>query len=412
MATVIDPGAVPPAAAKPAIAEGDTRLGRLSGGAGVWAGLAGELFRADAAGALPRLARLINARLVSGIGPRAALLSGLADRPFRDAYETIPYWSRLHPALRLLNWSADGGRLIEDKLVTAERYAAHGIAAAPIVAVVGRDEALHPHGGRFPAVNDLAGVVDVLAQAPDELIIKPAAGSRGGDVRAAVRQGGAWVVDGLRLSSHQLAGQLLAAGEPAGLLIQPRLRSHPSLASFGGRFGLCSVRINTALLHGGPVLFFQFLKLLNGPAVTDNFRGGRSGNLLAAVDENSGRIRAVYRLAPNRRFLLTNIDRHPATGARLVGEKLPLWQDALDLALRAAAVTPECPLPGADVALTDDGPRILEINAAWDAAYAELTKGIGLKRMLRLLWPELAADPELKHKAATLMRLQTLKGAR
>lgn len=134
-------------------------------------------------------------------------------------------------------------------------------------------------------------------------------------------------------------------------------------------------------------------------------RGGSTGNLLAAVDENSGRISAVYRAAPGRRFLLSTITHHPTTGARLTGQRLPMWQDALDLALRAAGEVPECPLAGADVALTEDGPRILEINAAWDGSYAELTKGVGLRRMLRLLWPELAIDDATKRKAAELLNL-------
>lgn len=383
----------------------NTRLASLARELTDWAAVGADLFAADPKRAPIRLSRVLNARVQSQIQPRIGLLSGLVDRPFSHAREAIPYWPQLHPALRLINWAADGGRLVEDKLVTAERYAASNVAAAPILAVVGRNETAHPHEGRFPALYEAHEVVELLRGAPDEIVVKPAIGSRGGGVAVAARQGNAWLVEGSAVTAERFAARLLAAREPAGLLIQPRLRSHPSLAPFGGEFGLCTVRITTALLKGGPVLFFQFLKLFTQPGITDNFRGGSTGNLLAAVDENSGRISAVYRAAPGRRFLLSTITHHPTTGARLTGQRLPMWQDALDLALRAAGEVPECPLAGADVALTEDGPRILEINAAWDGSYAELTKGVGLRRMLRLLWPELAIDDATKRKAAKLLNL-------
>ena len=62
-----------------------------------------------------------------------------------------------------------GGRLVEDKLVTAERYAACNVATAPILAVVGRNEIAHPHEGRFPALKEAHEVIDLLRGAPAAL---------------------------------------------------------------------------------------------------------------------------------------------------------------------------------------------------------------------------------------------------
>lgn len=367
-------------------------------------------FAAEAVGEQPirspiLIAKALNARFRLRIRPENVIQSGLDRRPFSEVVNSVRYWGVLHPALRRINWHADGGRLVEDKLATAERYLAHGIATAPILAVIGRDEGTHAHGGRFPVANGAGELLDVLSTAPDELIVKPAAGSRGGNVRPSERDGNGWRYEGEIISADEFARRLLSEREPGGLLLQPRLRSHPDLAPLGGELGLCGVRINTALLNSGPKLLFQFVKLMGRPGVVDNFRGGRTGNILAAVDERTGEIRAAYCRRPGQRFLLSKVEHHPVTGARLTGVRLPQWQESLELALRAAAVCPECPLPGADVALTDQGPMILEINAAWDSNYAELTKGIGIKHLFRAIWPELAVEPQAKQDAAELLGL-------
>ncbi|WP_336511926.1 sugar-transfer associated ATP-grasp domain-containing protein [Sphingomonas arenae] len=331
--------------------------------------------------------------------------SGLCSRPTSQVVDSVRYWGQLHSALQRLNWDLDGGRLVEDKLVTSDRYAEHGVAAAPIVAVVGRDESRHPHAGRHTVVHDSATLARVLDSAPPELIAKPAGGSRGGKVRLLQRHGSTWMVDGVTLSTSQLSDRLLADADPMGTLIQPRLRSHPDLTPLGGQLGLCGLRITTAMLKGGPILLFHFLKLMGRPGIVDNFGGGRNGNILASIDERTGEILKAYGRSQGQRFLLTEYSHHPVTGAQITGTRLPLWFEALDLALRAAAVCPECPLAGADIALTEQGPMLLEINAAWDGDYAELTRGVGLKRMLRPIWPELAASEQAKQDAAELLKL-------
>lgn len=381
--------------------------GRRPFGAGIgdWLAFAREAFEYSPSTAPVTIGRALNARLRIRIRPENAIQSGLCERPASQVSDSVRYWGQLHKALQRINWDMDGGRLIEDKLATADRYAEHGLAAAPILAVVGRDVGKHPHAGRHPVLHDPTALVHALAAAPSDLIVKPAGGSRGGKVHLLQRQAEGWLMDGVLLSEQDLASRLLANADPMGTLIQPRLRSHPDLAPLGGELGLCGVRITTAMLRGGPILLFHFLKLMGRAGIVDNFGGGRSGNILASVDERTGEIRKAYGRVEGQRFLLTEYTHHPVTHGAITGTKLPLWFDALDLALRAAAVCPECPLPGADIALTDQGPVLLEINAAWDGNYAELTRGIGLKRMLRPMWPELAAGEAAKQDAAALLKL-------
>ena len=383
----------------------ESRRRPFGAGIGDWLAFVREAFRHDPAAAPLLIVRALNARFRIRIRPENAVQSGLCERPASQVDDSVRYWGQLHTALQRINWDMDGGRLVEDKLATSDRFAEHEIAAAPIIAVVGRDESRHPHAGRHPVVHDSATLAELLESAPPELIAKPAGGSRGGKVYLLRRQGSAWVVDGVEASTRDLSDRLLADADPMGTLIQPRLRSHAGLAPLGGQLGLCGVRITTAALKGGPILLSQFLKLMGRPGIVDNFGGGRSGNILASVDERTGEILKAWARPQGQRFLLTELSHHPVTGGEITGTRLPLWFEALDLALRAAAVCPECPLAGADIALTDQGPMLLEINAAWDGDYAELTRGVGLKRMLRPIWSELAASEQAKQDAAKLLKL-------
>jgi hypothetical protein len=61
--------------------------------------------------------------------------------------------------------------------------------------------------------------------------------------------------------------------------------------------------------------------------------------------------------------VLTN---HPKTGAPFADFQLPHWQEARKLAEHAAVLFLPLRTIGWDLALTDDGPLLLQGNAEWD----------------------------------------------
>ena len=57
---------------------------------------------------------------------------------------------------------------------------------------------------------------------------------------------------------------------------------------------------------------------------------------------------------------------HPSSGEEVVGCKLPFWQESVQLCLRAhSEILPEFPSAAWDLAITDDGPNLLEMNVTW-----------------------------------------------
>ena len=93
-----------------------------------------------------------------------------------------------------------------------------------------------------------------------------------------------------------------------------------------------------------------------------------------ALDTDTGRIeRAVSGWAE----ALTVIDAHPDTGARLVGTSIRRWRDVVGLVSTAAALLPGIGTQSWDIAVTDHGPVILEVNFGGDLNLSQIASGRG-----------------------------------
>ena len=361
--------------------------------------IAGELIRHRGLAAPMIAAKCALARVFWGSDVKTFLMLGMHDQPMRRWADSLDYRTGLEPVLRMINWQGDGKRLTVDKVITAERLAEAAIASAPLIAVIGRDSAAHGHAGRFTQWSDVDEIAVALPSCPDRLFVKPVAGWRGTGVLGPERRDGGWAVSGTTMSDRQLAEHLVETAPPTGFLLQERVRSHRDLAPVGGELGLGTVRINTALTPHGVEIFFIFLKIMGAHNLVDNFAGGKFGNLLARVDAGSGTITHVFGRKPGQRMLMEPVARHPATGADMIGFRLPLWDEAISLAKRSAAAVPEAPLIGVDMAITDDGPLIIEMQSDWDSSVAEFAMGGGLRPALRDVIPRLVLSDALKRAA-------------
>ena len=184
----------------------------------------------------------------------------------------------------------------------------------------------------------------------------------------------------------------------AGLLVQPRLVNHRSMAAIGSGQGLCATRVITALTVDGPEIVAVIHKILGQFAIADNFKGGKTGNLICSVDAETGRLGVAFGRAHGQRFLLTQFEHCPVTGRPLRGFQLPEWPAARRLALDAATIFPELPLLGHDIVITDDGPLFLEANTHWRISLPQLAVG-GFRPVMKRLIPRLAT-PASRREAA------------
>ena len=156
------------------------------------------------------------------------------------------------------------------------------------------------------------------------------------------------------------------------MFLQPCLRNHRDLLPLTPG-ALCTVRVLTLRLPGerARVLLAAY-RMAVGDAPADNFH---FGGIITAVDLATGRLGASLR---RERGVLMPVERHPDTGSPIAGHRLPYWRETVELAERALDATRRVPLIGWDVAITDDGPVLVEGNMASDPDIAQAPTGIPL----------------------------------
>ncbi len=156
-----------------------------------------------------------------------------------------------------------------------------------------------------------------------------------------------------------------------GYLFQEMLRPHASLGQVVGP-RLSTVRLIVLLEDTGPAILHALCKIPVGDNPADNF--WRPGNLLAALDPGGRVIRVVQGTGPEQREL----DDHPDTGGRLQGLSIPDWPALTALVLQAATAFPGLRMQAWDIAPTDRGPVLVEVNIGGDFNLPQLAHRTGL----------------------------------
>jgi hypothetical protein len=80
--------------------------------------------------------------------------------------------------------------------------------------------------------------------------------------------------------------------------------------------------------------------------------------------------------------VFTEIERRFDTGAIFKKVKVPLWQDVKSTLVRSALAFSDLRTIGWDVAVTDDGPSIIEANWDWGENIIEVAHNRGLRSEL------------------------------
>jgi hypothetical protein len=235
-----------------------------------------------------------------------------------------------------------------------------GLPVVPIFLVAGRS------GVRAPAGVG-GGACDRLRLPPLPLFFKPVHSSIRSIESTRPQSASRWDYvgedayegqGGERLNGEELLARAVAIGAAGDYLVQPCLRNHPEIADLSNG-ALSSVTIQTFLDESNrPEVVAGMLHLAVGSnALADNVS---LGGLVAAVDVATGIAGPATDSGKTPAFGWR--DAHPDTGGRIKGRRLPLWQEALDLARRAHAVFSDRLVVGWDMALTADGPLLIEAD--------------------------------------------------
>lgn len=235
-----------------------------------------------------------------------------------------------------------------DKSRFADLCHGHGLPVIPTIAVVEHDRVRWGPG---------RGAEGLLAT---DLFTKPVRGCLGQGVSRWNWCSGAYVnASGERFSADALLDRLRDEAQGGSILVQPMIQNSGPLSQLG-LDGLSTLRVLTSRrFDGSPELQRSVLRMPTGSSLVDNFA---AKGIAAPVEIGSGEVGAAVFKAVEGAIRGESFSRHPDTGQRIAGLRLPAWSEVSDLCLRAHRWFPEFHTVGWDVVITTEGPQLLEGN--------------------------------------------------
>ena len=138
-----------------------------------------------------------------------------------------------------------------------------------------------------------------------------------------------------------------------------------------------TLRIISGAANGQSWLLFGATRVGSGTSVADNFHLGGSAVL---IDMETGK------LTGNGIDKKLNEHTHSATGIQYDGYQVPYWEEIKQLCLDAALVNDQIHFIGWDVAITPNGPLLIEGNRGSGFDLPQVLAKCGLKDMIEQLY--------------------------
>ncbi|MEP1766381.1 MAG: sugar-transfer associated ATP-grasp domain-containing protein [Sulfitobacter sp.] len=157
-----------------------------------------------------------------------------------------------------------------------------------------------------------------------------------------------------------------------GFIFQSAVAQHADMRRMTGD-AVGTLRVVTLRDENGISLLYSAWKIPAPDAMSDNF--WQSGSMIAEVDIDNGKLVKCKR---GTALEAEWIEAHPSNGEAFAGYQIPFWEDLKVLATQAHALFPEFGVFGWDIAMTQDGPLIIECNANPFHSLYQLATGRGI----------------------------------
>lgn len=146
------------------------------------------------------------------------------------------------------------------------------------------------------------------------------------------------------------------------LIFEGLIRQTAQFASFNAS-SVNTVRFMTLLYPNGEAkIIATFIKIGRAGSCVDN--AGSGGNVDVCIDVETGEIKYAIQYDGWRK--ITEIEKHPDSGTQLNGVVIKNWEQIKAEVIRFQQAMPWCKAAGWDIAITDKGPLVIEVNDFWD----------------------------------------------
>jgi len=138
-----------------------------------------------------------------------------------------------------------------------------------------------------------------------------------------------------------------------GWIVQEVVKQHPELTTFTGTDTISCVRLMVLLRNGRPRVVGKLLKVASPGEMTDHFRHGHTTNRTVGIDAETGKLQCMVEDMWPKQALASE---DPPDFS------IPFWHETVEATLRASCLFPGLRLQHWDIAISGDGPILLEVN--------------------------------------------------
>lgn len=277
-------------------------------------------------------------------------------------------------------WDCPQREIIIDKLLTQRFLSDLGIDTPQLVGLWHPENGVTKDGRPMITPHQFASELQVLLEDTDqvELFFKPRSGGRGQGIFAATFvKSPTGEVTALFNDEIQSIDVFLAnlpetphsylGDTNQGWVIQGRVNQHPELARLNPS-SLNTIRLNTYSTRPqknetneqSVMLDFAFFRAGRAGLDTDNWA---TGGVMIEINPETGRLNQGRFSNKHGGSFST---KHPDSKIDFVGLKMPFWAETVAMCLKAAKAFPKVRSVAWDVAVTEEGPLIVEGNTQWD----------------------------------------------
>lgn len=275
---------------------------------------------------------------------------------------------RLTPAQKVKHDAGLPIYLLQNKMCFWSFLNRHGIPAVPVLAHT-TDGVLYDFSPREKPFSSYK-----------RLFVKPVDGQCGNESCLLIRKDNDTFYDGdqpVKLNRFSTREQ--------DFIFQPVIENH-SLIKALNPTTLNTLRIVTCRTRTGEYELWDpgMVRIGRSNAVVDNFAKGGIG---VGITED-GKLKK-YGYSHDKDLNYTKQEQHPDTNLVFDGWKIPFYEDAVELIKKAHRLFPLLQTIGWDVAITEDGPVLVEGNHDWDIEMLQVVHQKGYASRVREIYGDL-----------------------
>lgn len=326
------------------------------------------------------LARMLLSKAISGLSSVEYGAFDLHGKPLRSHNKFFDK-KRMTALLDSIN-PASAIAALHDKTLFHSQCRSFNLPTAELIACIGQAN-LHAAHARLVDASALHGFL--MAELPiGRYIFKPSEDGNGSGVFFLAKTSEGWLdIAGNPVDLAAWLSPIMQRLKRQNYLIERFCVAHHELARLWSAKALGTLRVVTYRKGETVTLIYALLRLPSGGNTHDNFSNGASGNLISAVDCANGSLGpAVGRRAQGLFATFEKFASNPDNGQLIVGCAVPFWQDVISLVSQASKAFEHIPLIGWDVAVTDEGPILIEGNHNPDPHGIQILTGKGMAEIL------------------------------